>query len=127
MYQMTDAALSEAEGYCILHHAVLETGCSATLLHSRVVPRHATELTAVFLDRNLAAILGQRRTAGISRQRREELAAIIHLCGAGPAKVFVRRGFRLMPGERCGDHDIAAYVAEINTMKRKFLRLAAER
>ena len=127
MYQMTDAALSEAEGYCILHHAVLETGCSANLLHSRVVPRHATELTAVFLDRNLAAILGQRRTAGISRQRREELAAIIHLCGAGPAKVFVRRGFRLMPGERCGDHDVAAYVAEINTMKRKFLRLAAER
>jgi hypothetical protein len=127
MYQITDAALSEAEGYCILHHAVLETGCSANLLHSRVVPRHATELTAVFLDRNLAAILGQRRTAGISRQRREELAAIIHLCGAGPAKVFVRRGFRLMPGERCGDHDVAAYVAEINTMKRKFLRLAAER
>ena len=98
MYQMTDAAFAEAEGYCILHHAVVETGCSATALHSRVVPRHAAELTAVFLDRNLAAILGQRRTAGISRQRREELAAIIHLCGAGPAKVFVRRGFRLMPG-----------------------------
>ena len=73
------------------------------------------------------ASLGQRRTAGISRQRREELAAIIHLCGAGPAKIFVRSGFRLMPGERCGDHDVAAYVAEINTMKRKFLRLAAER
>jgi hypothetical protein len=40
MYQMTDAALSEAQGYCILHHTVVETGCSATLLHSRVVPRH---------------------------------------------------------------------------------------
>src|SRR5436190_19360313 len=39
MYQMTDAALSEAQGYCILHHTVVETGCSATLLHSRVVPR----------------------------------------------------------------------------------------
>jgi hypothetical protein len=40
MYQMTDAALSEAQGYCILHHTVVGTGCSATLLHSRVVPRH---------------------------------------------------------------------------------------
>src|SRR5215469_11624398 len=36
MYQMTDAALSEAQGYCILHHSVAVTGCSATLLHSRV-------------------------------------------------------------------------------------------
>jgi hypothetical protein len=108
MYQMTDAALAEVQGYCILHHTVVESGCSASAFHSRVVPRHATELTAVFLERNLASILGQRRTAGISRQRREELAAIIHLCGAGPAKIFVRRGFRLMPGGRCGDHDVAA-------------------
>src|ERR1700745_3098844 len=124
---MTGPALSEAQGYCILHHSVVETGCSANLLHSRVVPRHATELTAVFLERNLASILGQRRTTGISSQRREELAAIIHLCGAGPAKIFVRRGFRLMPGERCGDHNLAAYVAEITPMKQKSLRWAAER
>ena len=39
MYQMTDAALSEAQGYYILNHTVVETGCSATLLHSRIVPR----------------------------------------------------------------------------------------
>ena len=127
MYQMTDAALSEAQGYCILHHTVVETGCSATLLHSRVVPRHATELTAVFLDRNIAAILGHRRKTKISRQQREELAAVIHLCGTGPATAFARRGFRLTPGERCGDHDVAAYLAQIDAMKRRFLHLAAER
>src|SRR5215471_7902300 len=126
MYQMTDAALSEAQGYCILHHAVVDTGCSATLIHSRVVPRYATELTAVFLDRNVAAILGHRRKTKISRQQREELAAVIHLCGTGPAKAFARRGFRLTPGERCGDHDLAAYLVQINEMKRLFLHLAAE-
>lgn len=127
MYQMTDAALSEAQGYCILHHTVVETGCSATLLHSRLVPRHATELTAVFLDRNVAAILGHRRNPRISRQQREELAAVVHLCGTGPAKAFARRGFRLLPGERCGDHDVEAYLAQIDAMKRRFLHLAAER
>jgi hypothetical protein len=79
------------------------------------------------LDRNIAAILGQRRTATVSRQRREELAAIIHLCGAGPAKAFARRGFHLLPGERCGDHDIATYLAQINAMKQKFKHLTAER
>jgi hypothetical protein len=126
IYQMTDAALSEAQGYCILHHSVVETGCSATLLDSRVVPRHATELTAVLLDRNVAAIRGHHRNTRISRQQREELATIIHLCGAGPATAFARRGFRLMPGERCGDHDVAAYLARIDAMKREFLRFAAE-
>ena len=127
MYQMTDAALSEAEGHCILHHTVVETGCSATLLHSRVVPRHATELTAVFLDRKVTAILGNRRNTRISRQQREELAAVIHLCGTGRARAFARRGFRLTPGERCGDHDVAAYLARMNGVKRQFLNLAAER
>ena len=127
MYQMTDAALSQAQGYCILHHSVVETGCSTTAFQSRVVPRHATELTAVFLDRKVTAILGHRRKTKISNQQREELAAVIHLCGTGPAKAFARRGFRFMPGERCGDHDVAAYLAQIDTMKLRFLRLAAER
>jgi len=70
---------------------------------------------------------GHRRKTKISRQQREELAAVIHLCGAGPAKAFARRGFRLLPGERCGDHDVAAYLAQIDAMKRRFLGLAAER
>jgi len=126
MYQMTDAAFAEAQGYCILHHTVVETGCSSTALSSRIMPSHATELTAVFLDRNIMAILGNRRTAKVSWQQKEQLAAIIHLCGAGPAKVFARRGYHLMPGERCGDHDVAAYLAQIDTMKQKFVRLAAE-
>ena len=127
MYQMTDAALAEAQGYCILHHTVVETGCSATLLHSRVVPRRATELAAVFLDRNIATILGHRRKTKISRQQREELAAIIHLCGAGPAKAFAGRGFRLLPGEHCGDHDVSAYLDHVSAVKQQFLNLAAEK
>jgi len=35
---------------------------------------------------------------------------MIHLCGAASAKDFARRGFRLIAGERCGDHDVATYV-----------------
>jgi len=95
MYQMTDAAFAEAQDYRILHHAVVETGCSAAALHSRVVPRHATELTAVFLNRSVAAVLGHRQKTRINRCQREEPVAIIHLCGAGRAKAFARRGFRL--------------------------------
>ena len=50
---------------------------------------------------------------------------MVHLCGAGAAKSFAHRGFRLVAGERCGDHDIAKYLARVNATEREFLRLAA--
>src|SRR6202022_2735915 len=53
MYQMTDAAFAEARQYCIRHHTVVEDGCWFNGLYTRVVPSHAIELTAVFLDRKV--------------------------------------------------------------------------
>ena len=50
---------------------------------------------------------------------------MIHLCGAGAAKAFARRGFSLTAGERCGDHDVATYLARVKEMEREFRRLAA--
>jgi hypothetical protein len=123
MYQMTDAAFAEARRYCIRHHTVVEDGCWFNGLYTRVVPSHAIELTAVFLDRKVAAILA-RRPNGTANQQ-QELAAIIHLCGAASAKAFARRGFHLIASERCGDHDVATYVAQVNAMKREFLRYGA--
>ena len=38
---------------------------------------------------------------------------------------FAQRGFRLVAGERCGDHDIAKYLARVKATEREFLRLAA--
>ena len=62
MYQMTDAAFAEARPYCIRHHIVVEDGCSLTGLDSRVRPSRAIELTAVFLDRKVTAILARPRS-----------------------------------------------------------------
>jgi len=124
-YQMTDAAFADARPYCIRDHAVVDD-CWLSGLYTRLVPSHAVELTAVFLDRNVAAILGATRAkAAASRRQKEELATIIHLCGPTAARGFARRGFLLLPGERCGDHDVATYLARVNAMKREFLRLAA--
>jgi hypothetical protein len=71
-------------------------------------------------------ILAHRPNATASLQQKQELATIIHLCGAGLAKAFARRGFHLIAGDRCGDHDVATYLAHINAMKRGFLRFAAD-
>jgi hypothetical protein len=82
MFQMTDAAFAEARHYCIRDHIVVEDGCSLTGLDSRVAPSHAIELTAVFLDRKVTAILARPLRAAASAQQKRQLAAIIHLCGA---------------------------------------------
>jgi len=124
--QMTDGAAAEAARSCIRGNAVVDTGCGFTSLTIRAIPSHAIELASVYLDRNVADVLARAGDATASPQQRQDLAAFIHLCGAGPATAFARRHFQMMPGERCGDHLVAAYLARVNAMKRQFLRLAAD-
>jgi hypothetical protein len=126
MYQMTDTAFAEARAHCIRHHTVVQDGCWFNGFYTRAVPSHAIELTAVFLDRNVAAILARRPNWTANQQQKQALAAMIHLCGATSAKAFAHRGFHLIAGERCGEHDVAAYLAHVSAMTREFLRLAAE-
>jgi hypothetical protein len=125
MFQMTDAAFAEARQLCIRNHIVVEDTCWSSQFHTRVLPSHAIELTAVYLNRNLGAILAGRRSAELNRERKHELAAIIHLCGAGTAKAYAQHGFSLSAGERCGDHEVATYLARVKAMEREFRRLAA--
>ena len=103
----------------------MDSDCGFTGLYTRTVPSHAIELAAVYLDHNVAAVLARAPDAAASPQQKQDLAAFIHLCGAGPASAFVHRGFQMMAGERCGDHLVAAYLAKVNAMKRQFLGLAA--
>ena len=126
LFQTLDATAAEVARFCIREHAVVDTACGFTRLTFRAIPSHATELASVYLDRNVAAVLARAGNATASPQQKQDLAAFIHLCGAGPATAFARRNFRMMAGERCGDHLVAAYVARVNAMKREFVRLAAD-
>jgi hypothetical protein len=132
MYQITDATFREAKRYCIHDHVVAEEGpwhdvrsCWFNSLYTRVVPSHAIELTAALLDRGVASAMERQRVASATHQQKQNLAAVIHLCGAGAGDAYARRGFRLTAGQRCGDHDISEYLAKVNAMKRRFARLAA--
>jgi len=132
MYQITDPTFQEAKRYCIHDHVVVEDGpwndlrsCWFNRTYMRVVPSHAVELTSALLDRTVARTLERQRITTATLQQRQDLAAIIHLCGAGAGQAYAARGLRLTPGQRCGDHDAARYLAEVNAMKRQFVRLAA--
>ena len=132
MYQITNATFQEARRYCIHGHVVVEDGpwhdlrsCWFNSLYTRVVPSHAVEMTAALLDRAIARTLERHRIASATLRQQQDLAAIIHLCGAGAGDAYARRGFRLTAGQRCGDHDPSQYLAQVNALKRQFIRLAS--
>ena len=119
MFQITDGTFAAARRYCIHNHVVVEGGtwddaqsCWFNALYTRVVPADAVEMTAALLDRTVASILARNRIATASLQRRQNLAAIVHLCGDGAGDGYARRGFRFSGGQRCGDHDPRRYLVQ---------------
>jgi len=132
MFQITDGTFADARRYCIHDHVVVEDGpwhdlrsCWFNALYTRVLPGHAAEMTAALLDRTVAHTLSRNRIVTASHQQRQDLAAVIHLCGGGAGNLYARNGFRFRRGQRCGDHDARRYLARVNTLKRQFARLAA--
>jgi hypothetical protein len=132
MYQITDGNFAEARRYCIRDHAVVQDGpwndwhsCWFNGLYARVVPAHAVELTSAYLDRAVALTLERQRISAATLQHQRQLAAVIHLCGAGAGDEFARRGFRLTEGQRCGDHLVRGYLERVNAMQAAFERAAS--
>jgi hypothetical protein len=125
MYQITDATFAQARRYCIRDHAVLQDGpwhalrsCWFNSLYTRTVPSHAVEMTSAYLDHTVRSTLLRGRIANATLQQKQRLAAVVNLCGAGAAEAYVRRGFRLLPGQRCGSHDARRYLARIDELQR---------
>jgi hypothetical protein len=134
LYQITDATFAEAQRYCVRDHVVIEAGpwhdlrsCWFNGLYTRVAPSHAIELTSAYLDRRVAAALARNRIVAATLQQKQDLAAVIHLCGAGAGEAHAKRGLKLAPGQKCGDHDVREYLARLNAMKHVFARLAGGR
>jgi len=59
--------------------------------------------------------MARQRVAAATLQQ-SRTGAIIHLCGAGPGDAYARRGFKLLPGQKCGDHDVKGYLGAVNAM-----------
>lgn len=132
MFQITDATFQEGRRYCVHDHRAVQEGswndphsCWFNSLYSRVLPSHAIEMTSALLDRAVAHAVGSHRRPRPTFQQKQELAALIHLCGAGAGHAYVARGFRLTPHQRCGDHSAKSYLDRVNDLKRTFSRLAA--
>ncbi|MDE2448336.1 MAG: lytic transglycosylase domain-containing protein [Gammaproteobacteria bacterium] len=132
MYQLTDGTFAEAKHYCIHDHRVVEDGpwddwhtCWFNGLYMRVIPSDAIEMTSAYLDRAVTETLLAHHVHRATLQQKQDLAAVIHLCGAGAGDLYVRRGLRLTVGQKCGDHEARVYVRRVDEMKRLFALMAA--
>jgi hypothetical protein len=130
MYQITNPTFLEARRYCIHDHVVVMVGpwndwrsCWFNGFYNRVVPSHAVEMTSALLDHSVTSTMARQRVSAATLQQKQDLAAIIHLCGAGPGDAYARRGFKLTPGQKCGDHDVRGYLAGVNSMKHRFAQM----
>lgn len=129
LLQMTDANYEEARHYCVSGHRVLRDDgpfharCWFNSFYFRTVPRHSIEMTAAYLHVAVAEAIGARRASGLAVAQRDALAATAHLCGRARAAALARNGFRPRAGERCGDHDLRAYLARVRGLTAGFERL----
>jgi hypothetical protein len=129
MLQITDGTFDEARRLCIHDHEVARDGawydptaCWFNGLYFRTFPGDAIEMTAARLHLLVAEIADPRAPRATADQR-QRLAAVIHLCGRERGVAYASRGFRVLPGERCGDHDLARYLARVDALRAEFTRL----
>jgi hypothetical protein len=130
MFQITDGTFAEARRYCIRDHEVMTVGpwhdphsCWFNSFYTRTLASHSSEMTAAYLHRSVVDMLTAHRAARVSLAQKQKLAAVVHLCGLKKGEGFVKRGFRLMPGERCGTHSLKRYLIQVDLMKKRFARL----
>jgi hypothetical protein len=130
MFQITDGTFAESRRYCIRDHEVVTDGlwydldsCWFNSLYSRSLPSHSTEMTAAYLHRSVVHTLAIGRSTKVSLPQKQKLAAVIHLCGSKRGEIFVTRGFRATPEERCGAHSLQRYLIKVDLMKKRFARL----
>ena len=131
MFQITDAAFHDAKRYCIHDHAVAEDGpwydlgsCWFNSLYTRVFPSDAIEMTSALLHLSVAESLARRGAGNATLAHKQDLAAVIHLCGLARGDAFVRRGFRTADSERCGTQHLRSYLLQVDELKRRFGALA---
>ena len=131
MYQITDGTFAIARRYCVHRHRVVEEGpwydyksCWLNELYTRTVPSHAVEMTAAYLDVGVTRVLGRFPKLRATLEQKQTLATMMHLCGAGAATEYARRGLTLTAGQRCGTHDARTYVTRVTSMQRRFKALA---
>jgi hypothetical protein len=123
LFQLTNGAYERAKKFCIHKGQVVRVGpwrdwdsCWFNWAYLRISASDSIEMTSAYLHHEVMTSLAGQRTS-LKNQRR--LAAVIHLCGPGRARGFIRSGFALGSAGHCGRHNVQKYVETIEYYDRK--------
>lgn len=127
LYQYTRPTFTDAKRFCIHNHQVVlrglvldPTSCWFNVFYTRFWPSHAIEMTSARLHYYQERIAKKAGRGDASRQNRQKLAAVIHLCGPGKGERFAGAGFRFAAIGRCGSHDPQKYYKKIQRYQQRF-------
>jgi hypothetical protein len=128
LMQITDGTFAVAKHFCVRDGQVLTENskpksCYFNDLHNRLIPGHSIEMTSAYLQVNVLNILKEKKISKkhrVTLKQKQELAAVIHLCGPKRGEVFARRQFRFSKGERCGAYEVPKYVAQVEKLENSF-------
>jgi hypothetical protein len=123
LYQLTDGTYERAKDFCIKKGRVARDGpwhdwgsCWFNWAYLRISASDSIEMTSAYLHHAVTTSLNGRKTSPTNQRR---LAAVIHLCGQGKARAFIRSGFDLASAGHCGRHDVRRYVERIERYERQ--------
>jgi hypothetical protein len=123
LFQLTDGGFERAKKFCIQKGQVVRAGpwhdwhsCWFNWAYLRISASDSIEMTSAYLHHEVTTSLAGRKTS-LANQRR--LAAVIHLCGPGKARTFIRSGFDLAAAGHCGRHNVRRYVETIERHDRQ--------
>ncbi|MDZ4676753.1 MAG: lytic transglycosylase domain-containing protein [Oligoflexia bacterium] len=127
LFQITDGTYAQMKRFCIHNGEVVKDGpwyeigsCWFNFAYNRLIPSHAIEMTAAYLDYHVTKLIKRYRGAPPNTQQKQELAAIIHLCGPQRGEQFVRNRFQLASIGNCGAHNPHAYVNKLKKLQSGF-------
>lgn len=130
LMQITEGNYQEAKNLCVRGGQVVRAGfwyeadsCWFNSLYSRILPAHSIEMAAAYMHYQVETILGKLKMSESTLEKKQKLAAVIHLCGKERGYTFARDGFNFRRFQTCGSHDARGYLNKVFRYKSLFLSM----
>lgn len=129
LYQMTMDTFKDAKRFCFSEDGIRVDENRANLkacwknnFRFRFSAADSIQLTSARLHYYTNVALSNYKKT-LSKTTKQQLAAIIQLCGPGRAKEFIRNGFSLKQMKACGSHSVPNYVSRVFKYRKIFASL----
>ncbi|MGK0289620.1 MAG: hypothetical protein ACI86H_001066 [bacterium] len=126
LYQYTTSTFQDAQRFCARSGKITVSsnwynrkGCKFNYFYTRLSSSNSIEVTAARLHYYTNRII-YRKKIKLTQSKKQQLAAIIHLCGISAGRRFAKNNFQLSKLPRCGSHSTRRYIRKIVKLQKQF-------